>query len=260
MLFFLISLLLTPAPSTTLSEQLVRETTASVLAKHKTDGVFIIYDEQQQRFLRSGGERSRAGFVPASTFKVPNSLIALAEGVVADEREVFVWDGVERQIASWNQDQTLESAMRVSAVWTYQHIAREVGRERMQMHLNELGYGNATIGDEVDTFWLDGSLLISPQEQIHFLRRLHHNQLPFRQDHMDIVKRILIRGEAGHRVLRGKTGWEVRTGNDQGWFVGYVTDESKVWFFALHVDIYADGPGKDREGIAKEILAGLSLW
>jgi len=41
--------------------------------------------------------------LPASTFKIPNTLIALEEEIV-DENTVLKWDGKKRAWKPWNQD------------------------------------------------------------------------------------------------------------------------------------------------------------
>ena len=48
------------------------------------DGVFgsvLIYDLNQDVYYSNDFERSDSGFIPASTFKIPNSLIALETGL-----------------------------------------------------------------------------------------------------------------------------------------------------------------------------------
>jgi beta-lactamase class D len=142
---------------------------AQVFARHRARGTLVISP------LAGGGDwvhdaaRARKRFSPASTFKVPNSLIALHPGVV-DEKQVLRWDGKDRGRAEWSRDHTLESALRVSCVWCYQVLARRIGAARYRELLTRIGYGNARVGREVTTFWLDGSLQISALEQIAFLR------------------------------------------------------------------------------------------
>jgi len=104
----------------------------------------------------TGGERVDQRFLPASTFKIVNSLIILETAAVSDrDADVVAWDGVERS-PGWDQDQTLRTAFRRSAVWAFQHWAREVGHARMSELVARLNYGNARIGeaDEVDRFGL----------------------------------------------------------------------------------------------------------
>ena len=54
--------------------------------------------------------RSEIRFIPASTFKIPNTLIALEEGVIKNEKEIIKWDGKNKGFDAWNTDQTLETA------------------------------------------------------------------------------------------------------------------------------------------------------
>jgi len=101
--------------------------------------------------------RSETRFVPASTFKILNTLIALQEGVVKDEKEVIKWDGKDKGLMEWNKDQTIETAFPTSCVWFYQELARRIGREKYAIHLKRLEYGNEKAGPEVTSFWLEGN-------------------------------------------------------------------------------------------------------
>ncbi len=40
--------------------------------------------------------------IPASTFKIPNTLMALEEEVIKDQFEIIKWDGVNRAYVPWN--------------------------------------------------------------------------------------------------------------------------------------------------------------
>src|SRR5260221_8767466 len=108
--------------------------------------------------------------LPASTFKIPNSIIALETGVVTDpDKDVFKWDGVTRSIEAWNRDHTMRSAIAASAVPVYQEIARRIGQERMQKYVDLLEYRNRDIGGRIHQFWPTGQLPHAPDQQIEFL-------------------------------------------------------------------------------------------
>ena len=82
-----------------------------------TTGTFVGYKVDDYLIIASDKVRSGEGKLPASTFKIPNSIIALETGVVEDpDKDVFKWDGVTRSIEAWNKDHTLRSAIAVSAV------------------------------------------------------------------------------------------------------------------------------------------------
>ncbi len=133
-----------------------------------TTGTFAVLDVAGGRIVVTDRERAEAGFLPASTFKIPNSLIALETGVVADaDSTMFPWDKVVRDFDAWNRDHTLRTAFKASAVPVYQDIARKIGPERMQEYVDKFDYGNRDIGGApIDMFWLDGALRISAFQQI----------------------------------------------------------------------------------------------
>ena len=223
-------------------------------------GTALIYDEAANRYFVFDRKRAESRFSPASTFKVFNAMVALETGAVKDEYEVLRWDGVQRKFPDWNRDQSLASAMKFSAVWFYQEMARRAGQQRMQHWIDAVGYGNGDIGGGIDRFWLSGALRISAVEEIGFLRRLAAGTLPFSARSQETVRRITIQESAPDYVLHGKTGWAMHEdiGRDQdlGWYVGWVERDGKRWFFAINIDMAqgADDAPK-RVAIARALLA-----
>ena len=117
-------------------------------------GTFVLLEPANDRYLVLNESRARQGFIPASTFKIPNALIGLEVGSISDEKEVFRWDGKPKIRASWEHDQTLDSGMRDSVVWMFQEVARRTGKERMKEWLARLDYGNKDMRGGIDQFWL----------------------------------------------------------------------------------------------------------
>lgn len=230
-----------------------------VLDARGVDGAFILYDETEDRFLRYNRDRTRTMVSPASTFKILNSLIILETGAVGSVDEIVPWDGKMREFASWNEDQTLRQAIRRSTVWVYQALARKVGIEAYRGYLDAVGFGNGAVGERADDFWLAGPLMISPQQQVEFMRRLHTGDLPFSAETIATVKSIIVTERGTGWVLRGKTGLAMRTEPVIGWYVGYLETPEAAHYFALNVDVLPDGHGMDRVAITREILAGLGL-
>jgi beta-lactamase class D len=196
--------------------------------------------------------------LPASTFKFPNSLIILESGVVADvDDDVLAWDGVARS-RGWDADQSLRTAFRRSAVWAYQHWAREVGHDRMSEAVARLAYGSAAIGapESIDRFWLQGPLEISAREQVDFLQRLHARSLPVDVSIQDRVVDILRHRSGEGWTLYAKTGWAIRDEPNHGWYVGWLETPDDIWLFAVNIDLdYETGEGALRERLARRALA-----
>jgi beta-lactamase class D len=221
-------------------------------------GSLLLYDSQKKRYLAYNSARVDSQFLPASTFKIFNSLVALETGVAPDEKMVIPWDSVERSIAAWNQDHDMASAIKVSCVPYYQEIARRIGRERMQHWLDREGYGNASIGPEIHMFWLDGSLQISQREQIDFLRRLQKRKLGFSKRSQDIVCSIIDESLPPHILpytIFSKTGWGIVNGKHFGWYVGWVEAGKDTRFFALNLQ--SDNPGDDFALARRQIVMNI---
>jgi beta-lactamase class D len=206
-------------------------------------GAFVLYDVGNDSWTRYDSAACAVRHSPASTFKIPNSLIGLETGVIPDEHFVIPWDGITRPVSAWNRDHDLASAITYSVVPYYQELARHVGREPMEKFVRAFGYGNMDISGPLDAFWLGNSLEISADEQVLFLRKLASGDLPVSRRTLDIVRRILVLQETP--LLRGKTGFTSETsGGVIGWFVGYVEKEGHTYIFAFNVT----SPDEEKDG------------
>lgn len=217
------------------------------------EGSITLYDSKNDRWLFSDSADAMIQMLPASSFKILNSLIVLEEGVVKDENEKLKWDGRDRGFEDWNRDLSVKEAFRVSAAWVYQKLALKIPAEKYKYYLEQCEYGNKNTGRYIDSFWLDGSLKVSPVEQISFLKRLKTGDLPFSPETIAKVREIMIAAEAPGYVLRGKTGWGRVDGRDTGWWVGYIeTADNTVWF-ATRLKKDTDNKNPDFPGCRKSI-------
>jgi beta-lactamase class D len=217
----------------------IREDLAKHFADEGTRGTFVGYKTDEYLIIASDKDRSGRAMLPASTFKIPNSLIALETGVVGDpDKDVFKWDGVTRSIEPWNRDHTLRSAIAASVVPVYQEIARRIGAERMQKYVDLFEYGNRDIGGGIDQFWLTGNLRIDPVQQIDFVDRLRRGVLPVSKRSQDLVRDILPVTKVGDSVIRAKSGLlGAELGKPSlGWMVGWAEKGGVQTVFALNMD------------------------
>ncbi len=246
-MLFLIAAFLISSCSKTSDTKLQDQRIPSTKYSYKTDlkkffdeenvtGSFVMYDLNKNEYVYYDSSRCVVRFTPASTFKIPNSIIGLETGVIADENFVIKWDGVKRQREEWNRDMDLKTAIKVSCVPYFQELARRVGTEKMQDLVNKLNYGNKDISSGIDKFWLEGSLKISQSEQIEFLKKLYKNELPVSKRSLDIVKNIIVLQDTLGYVLRGKTGYGFQDNKDIGWLVGWVEKDGNVYFYATNIE------------------------
>ena len=234
----------------------------------KTKGAFVLYDLQNNRYVRHNESRGRQRFTPASTFKIPNSLIGLETGVVRDAEFVIRWDRQRypnegrpaiAPFIHWWQDQTLRSAMKYSALWYYIEIAQQVGAHRMEKYVAQFRYGNEDTSGGIDQFWRNSSLQISADEQVDFLRRFYTGQLSVSSRSTAIVKDILLLEQTPTYKLSGKTGAApLAQGGTLAWFVGYLERDDNVYFFALNMDgANYEAIREERIDLTKRILSEL---
>ena len=244
----------------------IRDSLAKRFADVGTVGTFVGYKTDDYLIIASDATRSGEAILPASTYKIPNSVIALETGVVGDpDKDVFKWDGVTRAYPAWNKDHTMRSAIAASAVPVYQEIARRIGQERMQKYVNEFDYGNKNIGGGIDRFWLTGDLRIDPIQQIDFLDRLRRGVLPVSKRSQELTCDILPVEKAGEAIIRSKSGLvgvddRTAAGGGRpsiGWLVGWVEKGSAQTVFALNLDIREPRHIAARMPLAQQLLGDI---
>jgi beta-lactamase class D len=67
---------------------------AQYFVAHKVVGTIVLLNVTRQTCVRFNVERARTRFLPASTFKIFNTMVALDDGSIPDAETVLKWDGV----------------------------------------------------------------------------------------------------------------------------------------------------------------------
>ena len=228
--------------------------------KAGVDGTFVVLDERERLWRGTNRQRAEQRFSPASTFKIPNSLIALSLGVVTNVDQLIPYKGDPNPfMREWLEPMGMRGAIRVSNVPLYQELARRIGLARMQASIRQLHYGNEQIGSNVTTFWLRGPLAISAIEQTQFLARLAKRMLPFPVAAQQQVAEITrIDGGPGWS-LHAKTGWQNAPEAGVGWWVGWVQRGDQAYPFALNIAMRGSVDAPKREKIGRESLRALEI-
>ncbi|RHX93987.1 class D beta-lactamase [Leptospira yasudae] len=227
-------------------------------ASHGISGTLIVSSLDGSREWIHDMERSERRFLPASTFKILNTLIALRENVADERATVFRWNGTKYPFEDWNRDHSLLSAFQKSCVWCYQELAQKIGLKKYDRYLQNIEYGNGKTGTNVRTFWLERDLRISAREQIRFLKRLYRKELGFQPQDYETLRRIFLVSDESEFSLYAKTGWAT-TEPQVGWYVGYLENGNDVWFFALNLDVRGQEDLRLRKEILLQTLQDLRL-
>ncbi len=232
------------------------------------EGSITIYDYATKQWLASDIGDSHYPTLPASTFKIINTLIALDSGVIEDEHEVVKWPGVTDTLKYGHRpeiyhDMSMKEAFKFSAGWVYIELAKRIGKARYKKYLTDCNYGNVDLSIRDADFWNFGDFAISPANQIDILVAVHEETLPFSKQHFATLKAMMIEERTDEYTLRAKTGWTRDGGKDTGWWVGYIEKQDNVYFFATRLikDRRESNPqfGKCRKDITKTILKQLKI-
>jgi beta-lactamase class D len=226
-------------------------------------GCFALFDNGKNDFIVYNLARYRdSAYLPASTFKIVNSLIGIQTGVITDENMVIKWDGVKRWNEDWNKDLTMKEAFAVSALPYFQEVARRIGRDRMKIWIDSLGYGNRDISGPIDSFWLNNHLKIKPDEELGLVKKLYFDQLPFFKRTQEIVQSVMLREQNSNYKLFYKTGWGfLENGDDLAWIVGWIEENRHPYFFVLNIETPVhDRVIKVRMKLLKDILSHLGFF
>lgn len=200
---------------------------------------------------------------PDSTFKIVSTLIGLEEGILTSADTRMGYDGTDYGNVDWNQDLTLQEAFQTSCIWFFRKVLDEAGQETVQQYLDALSYGNCDISqwegskensmEQLNGFWLESSLQISPKEQVDVLEKILRGESCFSKEHIRILKDIMLEEEGEYFRFYGKTG----SGADgtNAWYVGFYETLNHTYCFAVRLT----GSEKNRVtgNAAKEIARKL---
>ncbi|MDC1186787.1 penicillin-binding transpeptidase domain-containing protein [Crocinitomicaceae bacterium] len=227
-------------------------------------GQILIYDESSNQYTSSDFGVAKDEFSPASTFKIPNTIIGLETGTITEDF-IFKYDGAPRRLESWKKDLVLRDAFQSSCVPCYQELARNIGLTQMKSYMDSLAYTGMVIRkDNLDEFWLTGESKISPLQQVDFLRRLITKQFNLKESTRESMKNIMARDTSTYGIRYAKTGWGEHDGKDMGWFVGYIQKPKNRIYFATLIIREEGFPealfGDERIRLTDEVLRILKFW
>jgi len=222
------------------------------------NGCAVLYSPKNNQYLYYNKTICEQEVSPFSTFKIISALLGLDNGVVNNESSTMNYNGTKYPNPKWNKNLTLKEAFQSSCIWYFKQIVDTIGANKMQEALNDLQYGNRDItqwqGSGINTFedlngfWLDSSLKISPIEQVQVLSKIFEEKSKFVSSNIEVLKSIMLIDDDGIKKIYGKTG----TGNGKAWFVGFSEENDIKEYFAIY--LYDDKQFTDISGnTVKEI-------
>ena len=225
------------------------------------EGSFVLYDLNGDTWNIYDMEQATLRTAPDSTYKIYDALFGLEEGVIAPNDSFMAWNETDYPFEAWNADQDLYSAMQSSVNWYFQEIDKQIGSSAIQGYIQKIGYGNENISADLSSYWMQGTLKISPVEQVELLTALHNNNFDFAPENVKAVKNAICLFSSEGKNLYGKTGTGRVDGQDvNGWFVGYIEAAGNTYFFATNIQAAENATGSKASEISLSILSDMGIW
>ena len=224
-------------------------------------GSFVLYDQSADKWNIYNMDHASTRVSPNSTYKIYDALLGLESGIITPEHSTFTWNGEPCPFESWESDQDLTSAMHNSVNWYFQAIDSQAGFQSVKTFLQTINYGNQNTGTNLNLYWTDFSLKISPIEQVELLQNFCQNNFHFDRKNIQAVKNALLLSTTSSGSLYGKTGTGRVNGKDvNGWFVGYIESDNNTYYFATNIQAPSNATGSQATEITEAILSDFGIW
>ena len=224
-------------------------------------GSFVLYDQSADRWNIYNMDHASTRVPPNSTYKIYDALLGLESGIITPEHSTFTWNGEPCPFESWESDQDLTSAIHNSVNWYFQAIDSQAGFQSVKTFLQTINYGNQNTGTNLNLYWTDFSLKISPIEQVELLQNFYQNNFHFDRKNIQAVKNALLLSTTSSGSLYGKTGTGRVNGKDvNGWFVGYIESDNNTYYFATNIQAPSNATGSQATEITEAILSDFGIW
>lgn len=162
---------------------------------------------------------------PGGTFKIAETLIGVETARLTDGSTVLKNTG-----DSSTRGITLKEAFDQNNLAFFQDLAKKIGPDTMQIWMDSLKYGNMKT-QPFDSFWINGQLKISPDEQLGLMYKIYFDQLHFQKYAQDIVRQLMLKEDNTLYKLSYTTS-EAMDGNQPlAWICGWIEENRHVYFF-----------------------------
>ncbi len=234
------------------------------------EGCAVFFNSNTNTYMMYNKKLCEKRTSPCSTFKIVATLMGLDNGVIASVDTTMGYNGTIYSMDQWNKDLSLKDAFKESCVWYFRKVIDKVGQSNVQSYLDQLKYGNCDLSEwdgsginslpELNGFWLESSLEISPKEQVDILANLFSGKTDFSKQNINILKEVMLTQRIGSVSVYGKTGTgqnDKTKHRDNGWFVGMFENSDESYYFAVHLN----DDNKEVSGpMAKEIVLDIINW
>jgi beta-lactamase class D len=116
----------------------------------------------------------------------------------------------------------------------YKAVIAKIGRQQILKVLDSLHYGKGIASADSTHFWEDGSLVITPDEQLGLIKRIYFKELFFQKKSQEKIKKMILMEDNSNYRLSYITGIDTTAGKNTAWVLGYVEENQHPYFFVLN--------------------------
>ena len=116
----------------------------------------------------------------------------------------------------------------------YKAVIAKIGRQQILKVLDSLHYGKGIASADSTHFWEDGSLVITPDEQLGLIKRIYFKELFFQKKSQEKIKKMILMEDNSNYRLSYITGIDTTSGKNTAWVLGYVEENQHPYFFVLN--------------------------
>jgi bla regulator protein BlaR1 len=214
------------------------------------DGTAVFYSRNENTYSIYNKKLAELPSSPCSSFKIISCLMGLESGIIDPADSILPWNETIYPVEAWNKDIGYQEAFQSSCIWYYRQVIDQLGKEHVQNILDQLNYGNRDISEwdgslnnmifpdmkdfeELNGFWQESSLQITPKGQVDVLRSIFEDNKLFSQKNLNLIKEIMYVENSNEELrIYGKTGSGIKDDIwEDAWFVGmYETNEDTIYF------------------------------
>lgn len=177
-------------------------------------GSFALLENGTEQFtIHNLSKYKDSASAPSNTFFIIPALIGLDQGII------------HHHDTSLNLNDSAQ---------LYKAVIANIGRQQILKVLDSLHYGKGIASADSTHFWEDGSLVITPDEQLGLIKRVYFKELFFQKKSQEKLKKMIVMEDNSNYRLSYITGIDTTANKYAAWVLGYVEENQHPYFFVLN--------------------------
>ena len=179
-------------------------------------GSFALLENGTEQFtIHNLSKYKDSAVAPSNTFFIIPALIGLDQGII------------NHHDTSLNLNDSAQF---------YKAVIANIGRQQILKVLDSLHYGKGIASADSTHFWEDGSIVITPDEQLGLIKRIYFKELFFQKKSQEQLKKMILMEDNSNYRLSYITGVDTTTAKNTAWVLGYVEENKHPYFFVLQTE------------------------